>query len=211
MDMFTLYRKYRVGITISAQNLRQLGEQNKGKYRETILANCSNKFVFGNNSPEDNAWWEKELGEKREWDFKYTYNTDEVEYEHKYGDALLKYKPNFTAGKIQSLGAKQCYYKVKKQNGKNSVGIIPVDFLAAKYHEPHESKQYNFTKFTNGVVTEESEDTSKPKFDLKNIKYDTDVNGDMNPIKSNETDNNFLLNNDDAIIFDIHKKNDNHE
>ncbi len=209
-NMFTLYRKYKVGITISAQNLRQLGEQNRSKYRETILANCSNKFVFGNNTPEDNEWWSKELGQKREWDFTYTYNTEDVNYDKKYNNPSLKWKPNFEPGKIQSLGAKQCYYKVKKQNGKNSVGFISVDFLASKYHEHHESKQYNFNKFISGVATSEVEDDNgKPKFDLKNIKFDTDKNGEINPVQSNTTDSNFLFNNDDAIIFDIHKKNDN--
>ncbi len=211
-NMFTLYRKYKVGITISAQNLRQLGEQNRSKYRETILANCSNKFVFGNNTPEDNDWWSLELGEKREWDFKYTYNTDEVKYEPKYGDASLNYKPNYKPGKVQALAAKQCYYKVKALNGKNSVGIIKVDFLASKYHEPHLSKQYNFNKFINGIETEENEENNKkPKFDLKNIKFDTNVNGEVDPIKSNTTNSKFLFDNEDAIVFDINRKKDNNE
>lgn len=157
-NMFTLYRKYKIGITISAQNLRQLGEQSKdkNKYQQIILANCANKFVFGNNSPEDNDWWSKELGEKREWDFKYTYNTEEVKYDSKYGDAHLKYKPNFTAGKIQGLGAKKCLYKVKLPNGKNNVGVINLDYLAAKYFEKHEIKQYNFNKFISRYCNKNS-------------------------------------------------------
>ena len=128
-------------------NHKQVLCKSKSKYRETILANCYNKFVFGNNSPEDNDWWSKELAEKREWDFKFNYDTEKVKYDSKYNDANLKYKPNFTPGKIQSLGAKQCYYKLKGLNGKSAVGIIKVDYLASKYHEQHESKQYNFNKF----------------------------------------------------------------
>lgn len=208
-NMFTLYRKYKVGIVISAQNLRQLGEQRKSKYRETILANCYNKFVFGNNTPEDNEWWSKELGEKREWDFTFNYETDKVKYDSKYGNAKLNYKENFKPGKVQALGAKQCYYKVKGLNGKSSYGVIKVDFLASKYHEPHLSKQYNFNKFINGVATESEEDNKKEKFDLKNLKFDVADNGDVDPIKSNTTDINFLFDNDDAIIFDINKKKSN--
>lgn len=205
-NMFTLYRKYRVGIIISAQNLRQLGEQNKGKYRETILANCANKFIFGNNTPEDNAWWELELGTKREWTFKYNYDTEKLQYDSKYGDALFKWKQNYSAGKVQSLKAKQCMYKVKNIAGKSSVGIMKVDLLDSKYHEPHYGKHFNFSRFTNGIAEEESK-PKKEKFNLKNLEFDKSSNGDIDPIKNNTTDSNFLIDNEDAIIFDINRKN----
>lgn len=205
-NMFTLYRKYRVGIIISAQNLRQLGEQNKSKYRETILANCANKFIFGNNTPEDNAWWELELGTKREWTFKYNYDTEKLQYDSKYGDALFKWKQNYSAGKVQSLKAKQCMYKVKNLAGKSSVGIMKVDLLDSKYHEPHYGKHFNFSRFTNGIAEEESK-PKKEKFNLKNLEFDKSSNGDIDPIKNNTTDSNFLIDNEDAIIFDINRKN----
>lgn len=208
-NMFTLYRKYRVGITISAQNLRQLGEKN-GKYRETIIANCYNKFVFGNNTPEDNEWWSVEIGQKREWKFKYDYETDKVAYSSKYGSAELKNDVKFKPGQVQGLGEKQCYYKIKGTASKYTNGVIKVDYLASKYHEKHESKQYNFNKFINGVATADTEDDNKKKkFDLKNIKFDTADNGDVDPIKSNTTDIKFLFDNEDAIVFDINKKKDN--
>ena len=205
-NMFTLYRKYRVGIIISAQNLRQLGEQNKSKYRETILANCANKFIFGNNTPEDNAWWELELGTKREWTFKYNYDTEKIQYDSKYGDAQFKWKQNYSAGKVQSLKAKQCMYKVKNIAGKNVVGIMKVDLLNSKYHEPHYGKHFNFSRFTNGIAEEESK-PKKEKFNLKNLEFDKSSNGDIDPIKNNTTDSNFIIDNEDAIIFDINRKN----
>ena len=205
-NMFTLYRKYRVGLIISAQNLRQLGEQNKGKYRETILANCANKFIFGNNTPEDNAWWELELGTKREWTFKYNYDTEKLQYDSKYGDAQFKWKQNYSAGKVQSLKAKQCMYKVKNIAGKSSVGIMKVDLLDSKYHEPHYGKHFNFSRFTNGIAEEEAK-PKKEKFNLKNLEFDKSSNGDIDPIKNNTTDSNFLIDNEDAIIFDINRKN----
>ena len=205
-NMFTLYRKYRVGLIISAQNLRQLGEQNKGKYRETILANCANKFIFGNNTPEDNAWWELELGTKREWTFKYNYDTEKIQYDSKYGDAQFKWKQNYSAGKVQSLKAKQCMYKIRSAAGKNVVGIMKVDLLNSKYHEPHYGKHFNFSRFTNGIAEEESK-PKKEKFNLKNLEFDKSSNGDIDPIKNNTTDSNFLIDNEDAIIFDINRKN----
>ena len=47
--IFTLYRKYKVATTITAQNLSQL-EANAPdmKYRETIISNCANKIFLGN-------------------------------------------------------------------------------------------------------------------------------------------------------------------
>ena len=207
-NMFTLYRKYRVGITISAQNLRQLGQKD-GRYRDIIIANCYNKFVFGNNTPEDNEWWSKEIGEKREWNFSYTYNTAETSYDPKYGGAKLENKVKFTPGQVQGLGAKQCYFKIKDTKAKYSNGVIKVDYLASKYHEKHESKQYNFNKFINAPSTDEEKDNKKEKFDLKNLEFDTYDNGDVDPIKNNTTDSNFLFNNDDAIIFDINRKKNN--
>ena len=83
-DIFTLYRKYRVGTIISAQNLSQFGTNNDYNYRQTIMANCTTKIVFGNNTPEDNAWWEKELGDKREWKFTNDYKTDQMSYDPNY-------------------------------------------------------------------------------------------------------------------------------
>ena len=209
-NMFTLYRKYKVGIIISAQNLRQLGEHSKSRYRETILSNCYNKFIFGNNSTEDNEWWSKEIGEIREWSFKHDYETDKVQYSSKYGDAQLKYKARFTPGKIQNLGAKICAYKIKTTSGKYSGGLIKVDYLASKYFEQQLSKKYNFNKFTNTVSTEDEETSNKKqKFDLKNIVFEPDVNGEIDPIKTNTTDSKFLLDSDDAIIFDIKRKKEN--
>lgn len=205
--MFTLYRKYKVGIIISAQNLRQLGEASRSHYRETILANCYNKFVFGNNSMEDNEWWSKEIGEIREWSFTYNYDTEKTKYDSKYNNAQLKYKVRFEPGKIQSLPAKVCAYKIKTAAGKALGGLMKVDYLASKYHEVQNSKKYNFNKFSNNPTTENTEeDNKKQKFDLKNISFDSDINGDTDPIKNNTTDSRFLFDNDDAIIFDIRRK-----
>ena len=71
-------------------------------------------------------------------------------------------------------------------------------------------KQYNFAKFTaNSVRNNKEDEEKKPKFDLKNLQFETDTYGDTEPIKSNTTDSNFLFNNDDAIIFDIKRKGNN--
>ena len=71
--IFTIYRKYRIGTVVSAQSLDQL-KKNGEKLANIIISNCSNKIVFGDNSPEDNEWWSKELGEKKEWDYSNSYD-----------------------------------------------------------------------------------------------------------------------------------------
>ena len=73
--IFTLYRKYKVGTTISSQTLAQLGDVNS-KYRNTIVSNCINKLELGNNSIEENDWWSKEFGNIRKWTFGNSYDTE---------------------------------------------------------------------------------------------------------------------------------------
>lgn len=207
VNMFALYRKYRVGIIISAQNLSQLGEK-EGKYRDTILANCANKFVFGNNTPEDNAWWEKELGASERWIYSTSYDAEKQQYDSKLGNPLLLFPANFKDGKLQSLPARSCAYKVRNAKGRSNVGEMKVDLLDAKYHDEHRGKQYNFAKFggtPDDVVDDEETTKKKKKFDLKKIEFKEDDNGEVDPIKHNTTDSSFLLNNDDAIIFDIRR------
>lgn len=206
--LFTLYRKYRVGTIISVQNLDQLGVKSTSKYRQTILANSATKVTFGNNSPEDNEWWVKELLFKREWAFTYAYNTDKVEYDPKFGNATWKWKPNFEPGKLEGLAFKRCAYKTKDLRGKNKVGIAHLNFLSEKYKSPKKLKSYNFSKFTNGI-TEDTETSSKKiiprktKFDYQHVTFDVSDNGDVDPIKYNSSS---FFNNSDALTFNFNKK-----
>ncbi len=60
----------------------------------------------------------KELGEKREWDWSTSYDTTKGSYDPKLGGIKYKWKPNYMAGKVQSLKFKNCMYKVKNMKGK---------------------------------------------------------------------------------------------
>ena len=198
--MFTLYRKNRVGIIISAQNLAQLAPKENTKFRDTILANCSTKVIFGNNTPEDNAWWEKELGEHREWKFGNDYKTDKTEYDSNYKGIQWKWIPNMMAGKVQSMKFKNCALKTKDLGGKNLFIEGAVDFLESKYKEPKRLKTYDFSKYTNGIAQEEK--PKKEKFNPQNIDFS---NGDIDPIQYDTTDSKYFFENDDAIVFDLNK------
>lgn len=184
--IFTLYRKYRVGTVISVQNLDQLNAENK-KHRKTIIANCAHKIVFGNNEPEDNDWWSKELGEKSEFTFSRSYDTEKAKYSDTFGGIKYDKKPNFKPGKVQSIKFKECIYKVRNGSGKNVVGIGKLNFIDAKYKEQQKDVQYNFEKFTNGMSYDESEDKKKKskKSHLPTFVHDDNTEVELDPIRPN--------------------------
>ena len=208
-SIFTLYRKYRVGSVISVQNLDQLGTTNN-RYRKTIIANCAHKVVFGNNVPEDNEWWSKELGEKTKWNFNRTYDTAKGEYTASLGniknEKVAKYKP----GKVQTIKFKQCIYKVRDSGGKSSVGIGLLDFIEPKYKEKQPAINLNFAKFTNGISDDNPETTKKKikKNVIPTFVNDDDSEEELDPIRSNSFDSIFdNADEGDAIISPINKKN----
>ena len=199
--IFTIYRKYRIGTVVSAQSLDQLKKQGE-KLANIIISNCSNKIVFGDNSPEDNEWWSKELGEKKEWTFGNTYDTSKGEYDSKLSGISYGYKLKYQPGKVQSLKFKSCMYKVKDLKGKIVNGTAKLDFLPSKYKEKQDIKTYNFAKFTNGIA--EGEEKKSKKTSLKNAHFEDDEI-ETDPIKLDTSNTNFLLDNDDAITYTFRK------
>ena len=202
-DIFTLYRKYRVGTIISSQNLSQFGSKDGSNFRQTILANCTTKIIFGNNTPEDNEWWEKELGDKRRWMFTHDYKPDQGKYDDTYKGIKWQWISNYKAGKVQSLKFKYIIYKTKDIKGANLVGQAKIDFLESRYKEPQKIKSYNFSRFSGGINQVATDDSvaRKSKFDLKNIDFNSNPNNpnDMDPIQTNTTDLNYSFDNEDAI------------
>ena len=213
-DFFTLFRKYRVGLIISAQNLSQFGTENGENYRQTILANCTTKIVFGNNTPEDNKWWEEEFGDKREWQFSNTYNTDTMEYDAKYGSIKWAWTKNFKAGKVQSQKFKAIIYKTRDIKGKMLVGKGKLDFLESKYKEKHPTKVYNFIKYTSNAIQgdqiEEQKDSITFSGKLRSFLNPKFIPGEFDendPIQYNTTDMKYFFENDDAISFNLSNDN----
>lgn len=207
--IFTLYRKYRVGTTISSQTLAQLGDVNS-KYRNTITSNCINKLVFGNNDTDENEWWSKEFGNVRYWKFGNTYDTEKERYDPKYSNIEWTWKSKFAADKVRSLPFKSCLFKYKALNGAIQVVDGKIDFMDAKYKEKHADKKYDFEKFTSGIAEDTKETKKKKSNSWKNeTNYNEDENGDVDPIKMNNGDANFLLDNADSAVYDLKKGNPN--
>ena len=207
--IFTLYRKYRVGTTISSQTLAQLGDVNS-KYRNTITSNCINKLVFGNNSMEENDWWSKEFGNVRYWKFGNNYDTEKEKYDPKLSGIEWTWKSKFAADKVRSLPFKSCLFKYKGVNGAIKVADGKIDFMDAKYKEKHAEKKYDFEKFTNGIAEDKTETKKKKSNGWKNeTNYVEDENGDVDPIKLNNGDTKFLFDNVDSAVYDLKKGNPN--
>lgn len=213
--LFTLYRKYRVGLVLSVQNLAQLGTEHGNNFRQTILSNCNNKIVFGNNTPEDNEWWSKEIGDKKEWQFAESYNTDQGEYDPKKTNISFAYKTKYAPGKVQSLKFKQCFYKIKDLSGKNETGKGALDFLPASASSPKKLKSFDFSKYsTGGMSTNYQSKKFGKNYGLNHIKdispndvdpLDDNIPDDIDPI--NTRNSKFLFDNQDAIVVNLKKKN----
>ena len=206
--IFTMYRKYKIGTTISAQNLEQLDSSNSKGSKQTILANCANKIFTGGGNIEELTWWEKEFGQKREWTMQNSIDFDKMKYDSKHGAVKWEFIPYFKAGKLQSLGTKDCAYKIRGGSGKPMAGQGKLNFLDSKYKEPRKIKNFDFGKYSDGVTTE-TEDTenglNKKKFNLKNLDF-TDERNEFNPVLTDTTDSNYLFDNEDAIVVNFKNK-----
>jgi hypothetical protein len=201
-----LYRKYKVGTTLSTQTLAQLGSISD-KYKQTITSNCMNKIVFGGGDSTENEWWSKEFGNVRYWKFGNSYDTAKGKYDDKLSGIEWAWKSKFAPDKVRSLSFKSCLFKWKNNNGSIDLCDGKIDFMEAKHKEKHTNKKYDFEKYTNGISEEPDEKKKKTTNNWKTeTVFNEDSNGDVDPIKSDE---NILYDNEDAIIFDLKKGNPN--
>lgn len=216
--IYTLYRKYKVATVLDSQNLTQLkgdfaADPRGDYYKDLILANTVNKFIFGNSLPADAQWWEIELQTKREWSWKSDYNTapGKQGYDSKLGGIEYKWKANFSAGKIMSLKSKQVIYKVKKSNGQSLIGTGKLDTLEAKYKEKQKIKKYDFSKFTSGISSSEEAAKKALKKNRGNYQAATksndnyDMDREIDPIQTDTSDSKFLFDNENAIVVNFRK------
>ena len=206
--IFTMYRKYKIGTIISAQNLEQLEPSNsRESLKQTILANCASKIFTGGGSIDELKWWSDEFGTKREWTFKNTIDFEKMKYEPKRSDVKWDFVLNFKPYKFQTFTLKDCAYKIRGDNGKPMVGQGKLNFLESKYKEPKKIKSYDFGKYSDGVTTatEDNEDLPRKKrFDLKNLDF-VDERNEFNPIQTDTTDLDYLFDNEDAIVVNLKK------
>lgn len=203
--IFTMYRKYKVGTVISAQNLEQL---NVSGAKQTILSNCASKIFTGGGVISELEWWSSEFGQKREWSMSNSIDFDKGKYDAKHGNVVWKFTPYFKPGKLQTLSQKECAFKIRGSNGKPVVGPGKFNYLESKYKEPKKIKTFDFGKYSDGVTTE-TEDTenglNKKKFNPKKLDF-IDERNEINPVQTDTTDSNYLFDNEDAIVVNFKNK-----
>ena len=200
--IFTTYRKYKVGTVISLQSLDQLNVNNK-KYRNTIISNCVHKIVFGHNTPEDNDWWSKELGQKGKWKFNQNYDAAKGEYSSTLSGIEYTYSEKFKPGKVQNMKFKQCMYKIITDGGRYENGMGNLDFVQAKYKEKHETKKYNFTKYSDNRDLVDDKKAFKKKSVLASFVSDDNTEVELNPIRTDYTDSVFESDTEEAIVKNV--------
>lgn len=205
--IFTMYRKYKIGTMVSAQNLAQLDVTSNS--RQTILSNCVSKIFTGGGNIEDLEWWSSEFGQKREWSMGNSIDFKTMEYDSKHGSVEWKFTPFFKPGKLQTLGQKDCAYKVRGENGKPMSGQGKLNYLASKYKEPKKIKTFDFGKYSDGVTTEteglEEDNLPRKKFNPKKLDF-IDERNEINPVQTDTTDSNYLFDNEDAIVVNLKNK-----
>ena len=192
--LFTMYRKYKVGIIVSIQSLAQLGEE-KSRRRQNILANCRNKIFTGGTTPEEAQWWWIEFNRRRKYKYKRNVeiNDGQIAYEPKYSDVQYDWEDYFKPGKLLSIGLKQCAYEIGDEK-KIQYGEGVLNFLESKYKEPQKVKVYDFSKFLNNQTSSD--------YDTQNV-----VNYDDNgPIKTDIYDSQYFYDNKDAVSIKIPKR-----
>lgn len=204
-SIFSTYRKYKVGTTISAQSISMLSLNTMGgsKINSTILSNCASKiFTGGATDGDELEWWQREIGQWKQWSYSRTFDGSKGEYDSKLGGISYKTVYKIPAGKMATYPLKKCAYKIMSDSGKPSGSEGNIDFVPSKYKEKHSSKIYNFDKFTNTASSSSDINEKKKRINLRKSKSQ-DYSSEVNPIKDNTTK--FLFDNENAIIFNLKK------
>ena len=203
--IFTLYRKYKVATTITAQNLSQL-EANAPdmKYRETIISNCANKIFLGNADNTELTWWANEFGKRRTWAYGNSMDMSKLQYDSKVSGVKYDWESYWPANKLGTMGFKVAAIKLKNDGGGFNINDGRLNFIGAKYKEEQPIKTYNFARFTAGVVEDSDESKHKEKFDPKHINFIDDRN-EIDPIQTDTTDSGFQFDNENAVVVNLKK------
>ena len=214
--MFTMYRKYKVATTISAQSITMVGTgttlstKNKDKavtigFNSPVLSNCSSKIFTGGASIDELEWWEHELGVWKQWKYNRDYDAEKDEMSSKFGNPEYGYTTKIKATRLQELGQNRCGYKIANDSGRHDIGEGVMFYLPSKHKEKHPSKKYNFAKYMNRTSTSDDHldgdsNTKSKKFNPKKVDF-IDEKDEFNPIQNNDTK--FVFDNDDAIIVNL--------
>lgn len=206
---FTMYRKYRVATTISAQSIKQFTyNPSKEAINSVVLANCGSKIYTGGATPIDELeWWSSEIGKWKQWKFGQDYDGAKGTMGSTLKDPKLGYEIKMSTSRLQTLGQNRCAYKILNDVGRITFGDGIMSYLSSKYKEKHHSKTYKFSSYSSNAsgASDNKSSSKKSKFNPKKVDFVDKNDGKINPIQNSSTKYSFD-NEEGAIIIDL--KND---
>lgn len=184
--MFTLFRKYRCGVTIAIQNLSQLEKSGKDYYRQVVLANTKTQIVFGDTVPEDSAYWELAFGIEKKADKSSKFDLVDGELKKK-TNIEVKQKKRMDGYKIQNQGFGNVFYKTKNAKGTSVYGKGLTSFLNEKYNEKANVQRFNFEKYMmskpdNPTITIDDSDNTTNDENLFGVSTTSKLNEELQKI-----------------------------
>ena len=210
--IFTMYRKYRVATTISAQSITQLAlPSDKDNYNSVVLANCSNKIYTGGSTPvPELEWWANEIGQWKQWKYDVDYDGKTEKMATTLKGPKFDYSIKMKWSRLQTLGQNGCGYKLINDSGKPDIGQGIMTYVSAKYKEKHKGKTYNFSAYTSVPADSDKKgggSSSGRKSIFDNKKSSIDEDEEVNPVQNVETKYSFD-NEEGAIIIDLKNNNE---
>ena len=208
--MFTMYRKYKVATTISAQSVSQFAlPSDKNNFNSVVLANCGNKIYTGGATPyEELEWWQNEIGKWKQWQMSQDFDAKTGQMSPSIKTPKKGFEIKMAWNRLQMLGQKSCGYKILNDAGRSDNGEGIMNYLPSKYKEKHSAKKYNFSSYTSGTASDDNNSHTSRR--TKNaLKKKSSVNNkgytETDPIQNMETKYSFD-NEEGSIIIDL--KND---
>ena len=210
--MFTMYRKYRVATTISAQSISQFAlPDDKTNYNSVVLANCGSKIYTGGATPyEELEWWSNEIGKWKQWKFDQDFDGKTEQMSPTFKSPKKGFEIKMTWNRLQNLGQSGCGYKIIADNGRNEIGEGIMYYLSSKYKEKHSGKKYKFSNYNNVTSSEDVDDNSNVDVGSSRKSRSTNTYTTLNskgyvevdPIQTAETKYSFDKE-DGAIVIDL--------
>lgn len=204
--MFTMYRKYRVATTISAQSISQFAlPDDKSNFNSVVLANCGSKIYTGGATPyEELEWWQNEIGKWKQWQLSQDYDGKTGTMSPSIKTPKRGFEIKMAWNRLQNLGQNGCGYKIIADNGRNDIGEGIMYYMSSKYKEKHKGKTYNFAAYTSGSATEDSNSSSskKSKYNFRKTTVNNKGYTETDPIQNTETKYSFD-NEEGEIIIDL--------
>ena len=151
---FTLFRKYRCGMTIAIQNLSQLERSQSMKfYKQVVTSNSKTVAVFGDTNKEDSEYWSTYFGKHEYWDLgsswdrKPLFNVKKESENPETISMKIDFTENIKPFFLPELPFKTVFYKSRDAKGSVIFGKGATDFVDKKYYKKSEPKEYDFRMY----------------------------------------------------------------